>query len=107
MNHLDNLPPELIYARGQYATIRALHEDAKSRMSVLSGAVGSITSKVLFAVQPKDDSAPDFEHVQTLLSQARATLDQMDALAGDITELAKQRADLKDTAWPKGGNNGS
>lgn len=100
---LDDLAPELVYARGLYATVRSQHEDEKKRLSVLCGALSASASQVLRAMQPDLDAEPDIAAVKSLIEAARATLASMEACADAIATLSKQRAELKPKAWPRGG----
>jgi hypothetical protein len=97
MIDLNTIPDETLLARGQYATVRAAHEDAKKKLSILCGNLSSAASQVLRRMQPDSDDVP--ESVEDVLSAARATLTEMDLCVMSIESLAQQRAELKTLAW--------
>lgn len=97
MIDLTQIAPETIIARGEYATVRAEHEDAKKKLSILCGQLSSAASQVLRRMQPDNDDVPD--SVDDLLTSARNTLTEMDLCVMRIESLAQQRAELKQVAW--------
>jgi len=97
MIDLDDIDASVLLFRGQYATVRGAHEDAKKRLSILCGQLQSATSTILRRMQPDNDDVP--ESVAELIVGARKTLDDMEACAAEIESLAKQRAELKVLAW--------
>jgi hypothetical protein len=99
--NLDTLPPELLLARGQYATVRSAHEDEKKRLQVLCGGLGATAAQILRAMQPDHDAIPDAQAVDGLLAACRKAVDDIDACCASIDVLAAQRAALKPAAWPK------
>lgn len=99
MIDLTTIDPDTITARGQYATIRAAHEDAKKRLAVLCGQFASVPSQVLRIMQPDGDGAPSMETVSDLLATGRQLLGTITETVGEIEALALQRAALKDAAW--------
>lgn len=101
MLDLSTLSQEMLLARGQYATIRSAHEDAKKQLQIHCGQLGSVAAQVLRAMQPDNDAEPG--SVSELLAAGRNTLNAMETIALQIQSLAAQRAELKPIAWPKGG----
>lgn len=99
MIDLTSVPSDVLLARGEYATVRGAHEDAKKALQIHTGALSSIASKVLRQMQPDGDDVPG--GIEALLMEGRATLDKIEAECLRITSLACQRADLKPKAWPK------
>lgn len=99
MVDLNQLPIELMLLRGQFATIRSMHEDGKKELQQLCGKLGSISAQILRAMQPENDGAPS--DVCSLLDNARTTLDNIEIASMLIASLAKQRAELKPKAWGK------
>ena len=97
MNTLDDNP--LMVLRGQYATVRSLHENRKSDLSKLCGHLAAIASQVLRRMQPDNDSVP--ESADALLVAGRETIEAMEVCVTDIESLAMQRAELKPLAWGK------
>lgn len=97
MIDLTQIAPETIIARGSYATVRAEHEDAKKKLSILCGQLSSAASQVLRRMQPDNDDIP--ESVADILASARTTLTDMDLCVMRIESLAQQRAELKQVAW--------
>lgn len=99
MLDLSTLPAEILTARGAYSTVRAAHEDAKKLLQMLCGQLSSSASQILRRMQPDNDDVPD--SVEDLIAGARNTLVLMEACAKSIESLAKQRAELKRSAWSK------
>lgn len=101
MIDLTAIDPDVIVARGQYATVRSLHEDEKKRLSILCGQLSSASSQVLRFMQPGEDEAPDSVTVSSMIDGARATLGEIEKCVDRIQGLAMQRAALKPAAWGK------
>jgi len=99
--NLDDLPQDLLLARGQYATIRSAHEDAKARISILCGDLGATSAKILHAVQPRNDEPIEAKAVADLVAVCRKAIVSIEECAKQIEALAVQRAALKPQAWPK------
>lgn len=99
--NLDQIPAEVLMARGQYATVRGAHEDEKKRLSILCGQLSSASSQVLRYMQPGDDESPKMAAVLDLILIARRTTDQIEQCVQSIEQLAIQRAALKQPAWGK------
>lgn len=99
MIDLTKIAPETIIARGEYATVRGAHEDAKKTLAVLCGQLSGAAGQVLRQMQPSEDAVP--ESVESLLRGARNTLTLIEATAQQIESLARQRAELKQSAWGK------
>jgi hypothetical protein len=99
MIDLTTYSQDEVIAKGQYSIVRAAHEDAKKRLALLCGQFASITPQVLRLAQPDNDAVPDGAAITELMTQARALLDKIEALAGEIEGLAMQRAALKNVAW--------
>jgi hypothetical protein len=95
---LQNIPDDLLMARGKYSTIRAAHEDELKRLSVLTGQLSAFGSQVLRWMQPEEGVPQD---ISGLLKDARHTIGQIEQCAATISELAAQKAELKPRAWPK------
>lgn len=98
---LDDIPQELLIARGLYATIRSEHEESKKRLQALCGQLSAVSSQVLRAMQPDNNDVPDIFAVLELIETGRSTLRHMEACASDINKLAKQRYTIKLKAWPR------
>lgn len=99
MIDLSALSEEVRLARGDYATVRAAHEDSKKRLAMLCGQQASYATQILRAMQPDHDDVPD--SIESLLAAARNNLGMMEACAAEIESLARQRAELKRVAWSK------
>lgn len=99
--NLDDIAPDLLMTRGEYATVRSEHENAKSRIAALCGALSSLSAGVLRACQPDNDAPPDMGAIGDKIDQSRLLVERIYAEAIEIAELAAQRADLKGKAWPK------
>lgn len=99
--NLDDIKPEIIYARGQYATVRAEHEDAKKRLSVLCGQMGTVAPQILRHMQPDNDDLPAMAAVDDLIDAGREYIEKIEQCVSEIEELAQQRASLKQAAWGK------
>lgn len=95
MNTLDDNP--LMVLRGQYATVRSLHENRKGDLSKLCGQLASLSSQILRRMQPDNNAVP--ENVDDLLKFGRDTINKMEECVTDIEALAMQRAELKPLAW--------
>ena len=91
---------DLLLFRGQYATIRAAHEEEKKRLQILCGALSSASSAILRASQP-DDSVVKMSEIQELIEKAKTTLANINDCTNNITQLSEQRAELKPKAWGK------
>lgn len=101
MLDLTTIPEDTIIARGQYATVRSAHEDAKKQLSILCGQFANIAPMVLRAMQPAEDDAPDMRTVNELLATGKTALAKMEKCADEIEQLSMQRAALKGAAWGK------
>lgn len=99
MIDLTAIDQDVILARGQYATVRSAHEDAKKRLSVLCGQFASIAPQILRYMQPPEGDTPEMGAVLGLLSLGRETLDKIENCVADIETLDIQRAGLKQAAW--------
>lgn len=99
MIDLSTIPEEVRRARGDYATVRAAHEDAKKSLQMLCGQLSSSASQILRRMQPDGDDVPD--SVESLIAGARNTLLLMESCVNEIESLAKQRVELKSAAWSK------
>jgi hypothetical protein len=99
MIDLTKISDGLLLARGCYATVRGEHEDAKKRLAVLCGHMGAINSQILRKCQPDSDDVPD--GVSELLDEGRATMEKIAVCTAEIESLARQRAELKPSAWGK------
>lgn len=99
MIDLTAIPNEVRLARGDYATVRAAHEDFKKALSVHCGALAAIAAQVLRQMQPDNDQEP--AGVSELIANGRTTLDAIDRSAAAIILLAAQRKELRGKAWPK------
>ena len=99
MLNLDNIPAEVRLARGEYATVRSAHEEAKKTLQMLCGQLSSSAAKILRRMQPDNDDVPD--SAEDLIAGARNTLVMIEACVAEIESLAKQRAEIKPKAWGK------
>jgi hypothetical protein len=99
MIDLDSLPQDVLLARGQYATVRSAHEDAKKQLQIECGKLGATSAQVLRAMQPDSDGVP--ASPQEMLATARNTLNMIETITLEIQSLAAQRAELKPKAWPR------
>jgi hypothetical protein len=90
---------ELMILRGQYSTIRSLHEDAKKALSILCGHLTSHATHILRQMQPDHDAIPG--SIEKEITAARNVLARIEECAQQIEALARQRAELKPLAWPK------
>lgn len=99
MIDLTAIDQDTIIARGQYATIRAAHEDEKKRLQMLCGQFLSIAPQILRYMQPQEGDTPEIGAVLGLLSLGRETLDKVEACVADIETLDMQRAALKQASW--------
>jgi hypothetical protein len=99
MIDLASLPQDVLLARGQYATVRSAHEDAKKALAIECGKLGAMASQVLRAMQPDNDGIP--VSPQELLASGRNTLNMIEMITLEIQSLAQQRAELKPKAWPR------
>lgn len=97
MLDLSAIPEDVRRARGDYSTVRAAHEDEKKSLSMLCGQLSSVAAQVLRAMQPDNDDVPD--SVEDLLNKGLQTLQMMEDCTSRIESLAKQRAELKTSAW--------
>lgn len=98
---LDNIPPEVITARGEYATIRGAHEDRKKQLSMMCGEMSAIASQILRYMQPANESTPEFSAVMGLCERGKHVLDKIEECAQEIDELDNHRRQLKPIAWGK------
>jgi len=96
---LSSFPDDLLRARGAYSTVRAAHEDQLKRLQILTGQLSAFGSQVLRWMQPAEGES---DGISGLLKDARSTIDEIEQCAAVINELAKQRKELKQVAWPKG-----
>lgn len=99
--NLDDIPAEVIYARGQYATIRGAHEDGKKKLSILCGEMSAISSQILRYMQPDNESTPEISAVMGLCERGRSVLEKIEDCAHEIDDLDSQRRALKPVAWGK------
>lgn len=101
MIDIDSMDADLLLARGKYATVRSLHEDAKKQMQILCGGLSATAAQILRAVQPDNDALHDEQHVAQLIDACETALRNIEVCTLNIRELAEQRAALKPLAWPK------
>lgn len=87
-----DISPDLIVARGQYATVRSALDDSLKSMQSLCGAVAARSAEILRVVQDGEDTAPLFE-------DARKKLSAMESLSKEIIALRAQKEELKPFAW--------
>jgi hypothetical protein len=97
MLDLSTIPADVLLARGEYATVRAAHEDAKKSLQMLCGELSSTASKVLRRMQPDNEAVPD--SADELLADGRASLDAIELCVKQIEGLAQQKANIKQQAW--------
>ncbi|WEF34904.1 hypothetical protein [Pseudoduganella chitinolytica] len=99
MIDLTSIDNETLLARGQYATVRGAHEDAKRNLAVLSGQFSTASAQVLRYMQPDGDAQPDMHAVRALLTAMRDGVGHIEQCVSEIEGLAAQRAALKSAAW--------
>lgn len=99
MLDLSTISDDVRLARGDYATVRAAHEDSKKDLQKLCGQLSAVAAQILRKMQPDNDEVPD--SVETLIESGRATLNMMEACTVRIESLAKQRQELRTKAWSK------
>lgn len=97
MIDLATLPDDLMIARGQYSTVRGMHEDELHRMQILCGQHASYGTQFLRRVQPSKGQL--HESITPLIGDARDVLRQIEECAMRIEALAQQRAELRGKAW--------
>lgn len=101
MLDLSSISPTTLLARGQYATVRSAHEDAKKELAILCGKLGATSAQILRKMQPDNDAAPDSAVIADLLTTCRWTVDEIEKTTTRIDALARQRSDIKPLAWPR------
>lgn len=99
--NFDDIPQEVIIARGQYATVRGAHEDAKKQLSILCGEMSAISSQILRYMQPDNEATPEISGVMGLCSRGKQVLDKMEGCAHEISNLNDLRLEIKKAAWGK------
>jgi hypothetical protein len=99
MIDLSSMPQEMLLARGQYATVRAAHEEAKKQLQIQCGQLGSVAAQILRGMQPDNNVEPI--DAADLLSAGRNALNMMETLALQIQSLSAQKRELRPIAWPK------
>lgn len=99
MLDLSTISAEVLNARGAYSTVRAAHEDEKKALAMLCGRLSSVAAQVLRKMQPDNDEVPD--SVESLIATGKETLQMMEQCSERIESLAKQRQELKKSAWSK------
>lgn len=99
MFDLSTLSAEVRLARGDYATVRATHEDAKKRLQIRCGELMAAPSKLLKHGQ--SDAAADVQQAAQELASMRVLIGVVEQELAELESLAKQRAELKGKAWPK------
>lgn len=99
--NLDEIPAEVLLARGKYATVRGAQEDSKKELSILCGGVSSTASQILRAMQPDNNSQPDMAAVLTWIEHCTKLLSKVEDCAHDIDNYDSQRRALKPLAWGK------
>lgn len=96
--NLDDIPDDLLLARGRYSTVRAMHEDQLKYLQILTGQLAAAGSQILRTMQPTDGEEAD---ISALVAASHKTLEHIEITATAINELAEQRATLRPLAWPK------
>lgn len=96
---LAAIDSEILLARGRYATVRGQHEDKKKELSMLCGQLQACASQLLRRMQPDNDEVPMTP--DDVIKTAYEALGAIATCATEIEALARQRADLKQTAWGK------
>jgi hypothetical protein len=104
MIELDKIPAEEKIAKGEYAIVRAAHEDAKKRLAKSCGEVQSAVAQILRRMQPDEETMPVAPNVSNLIEDAYNAIHIILQCCREINNLASQRAQLKAKAWPRGGN---
>lgn len=96
MIDLSKIDEKITLARGHYSTVRAAHEDSKKELSVACSSMQSLNALILKRLQ---DDEINMQAINEIISTARGTLDEIERIAVNVESLAKQRAELKKTAW--------
>lgn len=88
---------ELMIARGRYATVRSEHESLKAELAILCRRLSSSSQQILKRMQPNDgaSSLP----IDELIEDCMLAVKDIDATAGAIRSIEKQRFELKAVAW--------
>lgn len=101
---LAAIDPALLVARGQYATVRAAHEDIKKSIVARCGAILSMTQRISQLVQPDTDKQIDMQMLDAYLFNLAEAVKSLEHQCDGIGELEAQRKTLKELAWPKNPN---
>jgi hypothetical protein len=96
---VDLQDKELMLVRGQYSTLNAEYKDCLKELQMLTGALSSVAAQVLHGVQPKDESEPI--NVTPQLDSGRLALEKIERCVTRLTDLQKQRMELRPLAWPR------
>ncbi|HEV2612504.1 MAG TPA: hypothetical protein VGU61_19740 [Noviherbaspirillum sp.] len=99
MLDLSAIPEEIRLARGEYATVRGAHEDAKQRLQAVCGEVMAAAPRILKFGQM--DSPNDVQEAFNQLEYLRVVSARIESRLEEIQSLAVQRAALKVKAWSK------
>ena len=99
MIDLSTLDAALMLARGQYATVRAAHEDALKEMQILCGLHASYGSRMLKTSQPSMGS--EITGFDVLHQSAIETLEKIKECEARVESLHAQREELRSIAWKR------
>lgn len=89
---------ETLKARGQYSTLKQVHDAAKV---VFRELMTDMQSSLNSIVREATDQDADIVAVKSLISLANGQLDTALFLAEELASLSKQRLELRPIAWPK------
>lgn len=101
MIDLTAISPELIVARGQYATVRAAHEDMKKAIVTRCGVIMTMTQRITQLSQPDNDKSIDAQALDGCMFALDDAIKALDLQCDQLCELEAQRKTLKELAWPK------
>jgi len=99
MLDLSTISQETLIARGQYATVRRKHEEAKKELAALCSVLQTRAAQILKLMQPDDNGAPAMTLVADLVGFCQKTVFDIARVSDEINSLARQRAELKVKAW--------
>lgn len=89
---------DTLKARGQYSTLKHVHDAARTEFVKL---LTDLQSGLNSIVREATDSHVDITAVKSLLALAKSQLDSAEFLAEELSSLSFQRQQLHPIAWPK------
>lgn len=97
MYDLSQLSDEVKIARGEYSTVRSVHEDSKKELQERCGELMSLIPKILNHGQANDEMFIDM--ADEFLREMRRGSWKVKKTLKRMRSLAKQRKELKEKAW--------